>query len=311
VILRSQKSILLVLLIFDLQTSAFAATCSCAGVPLLTFIDISAIEKGDLFISYAAENHQINDLVSGSDDVKDETGRNRDSFSQVLSASYAFTDRWSVSALVSYVEHNREISSSFLGKTTSSGIGDSVVLARYTPMFITPFSRHELSLGLGIRIPTGEDSFVSDNGFTLSEDMQPSTGAVGGIVWTSYSYALNQAATLKLTTSANYTHNEENDRKYAFGNEFNYAFGFSQSLGARFGYSAALRYRTTQADSRFGFTIPNTGGKWLDFAAAVQYSITDRLKLGLSGRIPVARELDGALQFTTSYSYALSLSYGF
>lgn len=296
-------------LLFCVRVPALAATCSCAGVPLLTSIDTSAREKGELFFNYTAEYHQINDLVSGSDDIKDETGRDRNSFSHVLSASYALTDRWSVSVLASYVEHEREIGASFLGKTTTSGIGDSVILTRYTPIFITPFSRHELSLGLGVRIPTGEDDYGS--GIVLSQDMQPSTGAVGEIFWTSYSYAFNQAATLLLNTSANYTYNEENDRKYAFGHEFNLALGVSQNIGTRFAYSAALRYRTTRADRRFGFEIPNTGGEWLDFIPAIQYAITDDLSIGLSGRIPVARDLNGALQFTTSYSYALSVTYGF
>jgi len=300
---------LLALFVFSLQMPVFAATCSCAGVPLLTSIDTSANEKGELFISYTAEDHQISDLVSGSDDVPDETGRDRNSFSQILSASYGLTDHWSVSTLVSYVKHNRKIGSSFLGKTTTSGIGDSVILARYTPMFITPFSRHELSLGLGVRIPTGEDDY--GNGFIVSEDMQPSTGAFGEILWTSYSYAFNQAATVQFNTSANYTYNGENDREYAFGHEFNFAAGLSHSLGSRFGYSAVLRYRTTRSDRRFGFEIPNTGGEWLDFVPAVQYAITDNLSAGLSGRIPVARNLNGVLQFTTSYSYAFSLAYGF
>ena len=298
-----------VLLVFSLPVPSFAATCSCAGVPLLAFIDTSATEKGQLFISYNAEYHQINDLVSGSDDVNDETGRDRNTFSQVLSASYALTDHWAVSALVSYVKHNRTIGSSFLGTTTTSGISDSVILARYTPVFITPFSRHALSLGLGVRIPTGDDD--SGDTFVLSEDMQPSTGAFGEILWASYSYAFNQAATVQLNTSVNYTFNEENDRKYAFGNEFNFSSGISQSIGTKFGYSAALRYRRTQADTRFDFSIPNTGGQWLDFVPAVQYSVTDHLNIGLSGRIPVARKLDGVLQFTTSYSIALAVSYGF
>ncbi len=308
-ILNFFKLTLLPLLLFSLQMPAFAATCSCAGAPLLTSIDTSATEKGQLFISYASEFHQISDLVSGSDNVRDETERDRHSFSQVLSASYALTDRWAVSALVSYVKHSRTIGSSLLGGTSTSGIGDSVVLARYTPLFITPFSRHEISLGLGVRIPTGDDDFGSR--FILSEDMQPSTGAVGKILWTSYSYAFNQAATLQFNASANYTANEENDRKYAFGDEFNFGFGVSQSIGAKFSYSAALRYRTTQADRRFGFTIPNTGGEWLDFVPAVQYAFNDRVKLGLSGRIPLARDLNGVLQFTTSYSYGFSLAYGF
>ncbi|MFC1777121.1 transporter [Pseudomonadota bacterium] len=303
------KYALLAVVIFNMQQPAFAATCSCAGVPLLAVIDTSATEKGQLFLSYSAEYHQINDLVSGSDDVNDETGRDRNTFSQVLSASYALTDHWAVSALVSYVKHKRTIGASFLGTTTTSGISDSVILARYTPFSITPFSRHGASLGLGVRIPTGEDDFGDT--FVLSEDMQPSTGAFGEILWASYSYAFNQAATLQLNTSANYTFNEENDRQYAFGNEFNFASGISHSVGAKFGYSAALRYRTTTADSRFGFSIPNTGGQWLDFVPAVRYSVTDHLSLGLSGRIPVARKLNGVLQFTTSYSVAFSASYGF
>ena len=293
------------------QQPVFAATCGCAGVPLLTSIDTSANEKGQLFISYSAEDHQISDLVSGTNDVPDETGRDRSSLSQVISASYALTDRWSVSALVSYIEHRRTISSSFLGETKTSGFGDSVILARYTPLFITPFSSHELSVGLGARIPTGDDSFDAGNRFVTAEDMQPSTGALGKIIWSSYSYAFNQAATLQLNASANYVANEANDRDYAFGDEFNLALGISQSIGTRFGYSAALRYRTTQADSRFDFDIPNTGGQWLDFVPAIQYSVNDRLNIGLSGRIPVARDLKGTLQFTTSYSMSLSLTYAF
>ena len=263
-----------------LQNPAQAATCSCAGVPLLSYIDTSAIDKGQLFINYTAEDHEISDLVSGTQDVPDETRRERNSFSHVVSASYAFTDHWSISGLVSYVEHFRLINSSFLGETTSSGIGDSVLLARYTPLAITPFSRHQFSVGLGARIPTGDDDAGGD--FVLSEDMQPSIGAYGAIIWTQYSYAFNQAATLLFHTSANYTYNGENDRKYRFGHDF---------------YVSA--------------EIPNTGGEWLDIIPAIQFGITDRFSAALSGRYPLWRDLNGTLQFTTSYSYALSLTYGF
>jgi hypothetical protein len=287
-----------------------AATCSCAGVPLLFSIDTSASEQGQFYLNYSSEVHEINDLVSGSDDVRDETGRERRSISQVISGSYAITDRWSVSGLVSYVEHNRKIGSSFLGASRSSGLGDSVLLVRYTPFFITPFSRQELALGIGVRMPTGEDA--ARQGFiTLSEDMQPSVGAIGEILWSSYSYAFNQAATMQFNASANYTFNRENSRDYVFGDEFNLALGFSQSIGTKFSYSTAMRYRTTRGDQRQGFTIPNTGGKWLDFVPAVAYSVTDNLNVALSGRIPIERELKGALQFTTSYSYSLSFTYGF
>jgi len=309
VICKKCQFALLALVYLYQVAPAVAATCSCAGVPLLASIDTSAREKGDLYISYSAEYHQISDLVSGTDDVPDETGRDRNSFSQVISSSYAFTDHWSASALLSYVEHDRTIGSSFLGKTSTSGISDSVLLARYTPFFVTPFSRHEASLGLGLRIPTGDDNF--GDGIVVSEDMQPSVGALGKIVWASYSYAFNQAATVQFNTSANYTRNEENSRKYQFGHEFNFAAGIGHSISPRLGYSVLLRYRTTEADHRSGVEIPNTGGEWLDFIPSVQWSFTENFSAGLSGRLPVWRDLSGALQFTTSYSYALSLAYGF
>lgn len=300
---------LLLLLVYGLPFPVLAQTCSCAGVPLLASIDTSAKEKGDFFINYIIEYHEINDLVSGSDKVNDVTDRDRSSLSQALSASYAISDHWSISALVSYIRHERKIGTSSFGETTTSGLGDSVILARYSPLFFTPFSRHEVFLGLGLRIPTGEND--AGDSFVASEDMQPGTGALGEIFWASYSYAFNQAATLQLNTSANYTRNQDNDRRYAFGNEFNLAAGLGHSIGTKFSYSVAFRYRSTEADSRFRFEIPNTGGKWLDFIPAVQLSLSDNWKLGLSGRIPVWRKLKGVLQFTTSYSYALSVTYGF
>jgi hypothetical protein len=166
-----------------------------------------------------------------------------------------------------------------------------------------------LSLGLGVRIPTGEDN--SGDGIVLGEDLQPSVGAPATIFWAGYSYAFNQAATVQLNTSINYISNEENDREYAFGDELSISLGVSQNIGTRFGYSAAIRYRTAEAHERFGFPLPNTGGEWVDFVPAVHWKASDRLNLSLFGRLPVSRDLDGALQFTTSYSYGISASYGF
>ncbi len=289
--------------------SSEAATCSCAGAPLLSSLDASSAEKGDLFFSLTSEFHEMSDLVRGTTQIRDETNRSRSSLSQVLSVNYGISRHWSVLGLISYIEHSRTVGLSIVGEQTSSGLGDGVLLFRYTPLFITPFSRHELSLGFGARMPVGKDD-ARGAFFTLSEDMQPSVGSVGTIAWASHSYAFNQASTLTLNTSANYTFNDdENDRSYAFGDEFNIAVGISHSPTTRFGYSAGVRYRNTNPDTRFGGAIPNTGGEWVDFVPGINYSVNENLTLGLSGRIPVYRDLDGALQFTTTYSYALSFTY--
>lgn len=291
-----------------LALPAGAATCSCAGAPLLNAMDTSSTEPGDLFINLTTENHEISDLVQGSDEITDETNRSRASLTQMLSASYGLADRWAVSGLLSYVEHSRSVGSSFIGEQNTSGLGDAVLMLRYSPMLMTPFSRHELALGFGARLPIGKND--AGGRVAFSEDMQPGVGSSATLAWGSYSYAFNQAGTLLLSTSANYTLNEEeNDRNYSFGNETNLALGFSHNVDTRFGYSASLRYRHTEPDERLGFPVPNTGGEWLDFIPAVQYSVTPDWTLSLSGRVPVARQLNGALQFSTSYSYALSITH--
>lgn len=285
-----------------------AATCGCAAVPLLDSIDTSATQAGDFFVNLTTESHEMNDLVVGSKQISDETRRRRSSVSQALSMSYAITDRWAVSGLVSYIEHSRKVGASFFGEQNTSGLSDGVILLRYTPIYQTPFSRHQLSLGLGARLPIGKDD--AGGILTASEDMQPSVGARGTLYWSSYSYGFNQAGTLQFNASAAYTENsEKNDRGYTFADETSFTAGMSQNIGTRFSYSASFRYRNTTADQRNGFDIPNTGGEWLDFVPALQYSLTDKLNFGLSGRVPVARDLNGAIQFTTSYSYALSLTY--
>lgn len=287
---------------------SFSATCGCAGVPLLSAIDTSSTEPGDIFLNISSENHVANDLVSGTKDVSDETNRERSSESTTLSMSYGLTDRWAVSGLLAYIEHGRKVGTSFLPEQNTSGLSDGVILFRYTPLYQTPFSRHEVSLGFGARLPLGKD----DAGGIISaaEDMQPSTGSMGKILWSSYSYAFNQAATVQFSASANYTLNDEdNDRDYAFGDESSLTLGLGQSIGSKFSYSAGLRYRFTEPDERLGFEVPNTGGEWLDFVPALQYSLTDKLNMGVSGRVPIARDLNGTLQFTTSYSYSVSFTY--
>ncbi len=70
-------------------------------------------------------------------------------------------------------------------------------------------------------------------------------------------------------------------------------------------------YRHAQRDKRNSVDIPNTGGQWLDVIPAVQYHVTDSLALKASAKIPVARDLNDSLQFTTKYAIRLSLLYLF
>ena len=65
-------------------TNVIAASCSCAGVPLLSSMDTSSTEPGKFYFNYTAEVHEMSDLVQGSSEINDETGRECSSLSSYL-----------------------------------------------------------------------------------------------------------------------------------------------------------------------------------------------------------------------------------
>jgi len=97
-------------------------------------LNTSTTEQGELFISLASEQHEISDLVRGRNQIADETGRSRSSISHGLAFSYGLSDRWALSGLISYVEHKRNVGVSFFGTQKTSGLGDSIIMLRYTPL---------------------------------------------------------------------------------------------------------------------------------------------------------------------------------
>ena len=283
--------------------TATAATCSCAAVPLLGSMDTGAPAGGSWLLTGGYEFHEIGDLYSGSDEVPDETGRERSSRALVLQASRGFGARFSVTALLSAVEHERRVGGQ---TTTGRGLGDGLVMLKYSPLRITPFQRNGLTLGVGSAIPVGEDD--ASGLVTLAEDLQPSTGAWAPVAWVHAERAWSQPASTRTFASLSYRSNGENDRDYRFGDAWTGSLGTTHRTG-RWGLGFELRYRDAARDERASAAIPNTGGRWLDGVPAIQFQFTDRLAGKVSARVPLWRDVNDALQFTTSYAVSMSLSW--
>ena len=295
------------LLTLLLPVTAQSSTCSCAGVPLLGTMELASPSDGQWFLASTYEYHDVSDLVSGSSDIADLTGRDRTSQAFIIEASRGFGQRWSFSALVSGVEHERTVG----GETDkASGLGDGIVMLKYSPANISLYSRNALSFGIGARVPLGEDS-ADRGGVTLAEDMQPSTGAYGGILWLYAAHSLNESAGARIYGSMTYTQNGENDRSYQFGNQTTATVGASYQTQSPWGFGLDLLYRRAERDERNSVQIPNTGGNWLDVVPSVQYHLTETLALKAAAKLPVSRSLNDQLQFTTKYSFRVSLSYVF
>jgi len=300
------KTIAAATLLFAVADSK-AQTCSCAGVPLLGAMELATPGDGKWFLASTYEYHDASLLVRRSNTVPNSPGRERTSEVLLLETSRRLIGKLSFSALLSTVKHDRKVGGVH---DSASGLGDAIIILKYAPVSITPFSRNAFSVGLGARLPIGQDDVTSDE-VVLAEDLQPSTGANAGIIWLYAARALNEPATARIYANATYTNNGDNVRNYQFGHETTVSFGASYQMQSPWGLNAELLYRQTERDERALSPIPNTGGEWLDFVPAVQYHVNDSLALRVSGKIPVRRNLNDQLQFTTKYSVRLTLSYVF
>ncbi len=286
---------------------AAAQTCSCASVPLLGAMQLASPNNKQWFLATTYEYHDISELVAGTSTIPDETGRDRTSQSFVFEASRGLTEHWSFSTLFSAVGHRRSVNNF---SANASGLGDAIAMIKYSPKNISLYSDTAMYFGLGARLPLGAND-VSRQGITLAEDMQPSTGAFAGIIWAYWARALNESKGARIYVSASHMQNGENDRNYQFGHDSTLTFGGSYQTQTPWGFNLELIYRSAERDQRDSVDIPNTGGEWLDIAPAVQYHINESLAVSAAAKIPVARNLNDVLQFTTKYAFRLSLSYVF
>ncbi len=301
---RIAKPILLSFLVLAAADAA-ATTCSCANVPLLGTMQLATPADGQWFVAGTYEFHDASELVSGSSTVPDATGRDRTSEALVLELGRGFGEKFSLSAMLATVRHDRTVGGL---NDNATGLGDAIVMFKYSPLAISLYSRNALSLGIGAQLPLGKDDAAND-GVVLAEDLQPSTGAYAGMLWVYAARALNESSSARLYANATYTNNGENDRDYRFGHAATVSLGASYQTQTPWGFNVELLYRNADRDQRAGSTIPNTGGEWLDLVPSVQYHVNDAVALRLSGKIPVARDLNDELQFTTRYSVRLTLSW--
>ncbi len=303
--LRQILGIALALAFVPLQSAA--QTCSCAAVPILGSMQLASPLNEQWFLGATYEFHDVSELVAGSSSIPDQTGRDRTSQAFIVELSRGLSEKWSFSALLSAVRHDREVSDI---SASASGLGDAIAMIKYSPKSISLYSNTALSFGLGSRIPVGVDD-ASQNSVILAEDMQPSTGAFGGILWVYWAKALNDSKGARIYASANHTQNGENDRDYSFGQETNVVFGGAYQTQTPWGFNLELLYRNAARDQRDSVDIPNTGGEWLDVIPAVQYHISEKLAIRAAAKIPLKRDLNDQLQFTTKYALRLSMSYVF
>ena len=310
---------LAILFVFWGISALMAQACCSGGVPISSNLGLAAKAGGTLQVQLTYDYNSLRDLLAGSARL-DDRNRIRNTHSSLLEASFDISNSFSVSMLSSFVRQERIIQT-LSGEediTTNQGLGDAIVLFRYTLFTRNTNAPFSLSLGLGPKIPFGRSDHRDKRGIILPADLQPGTGAWDGFGWAYMAYQPKRIPNLTLSSNATYRLTTANPRyngqqSYRFGNEFQIQTGATYRLLLRsllIDPMFILQYRTVGADHINGLRLDNTGGHWVHARGGVNVNVSPQASFRLIGDLPVYRNLVGT-QLSTTYRAAISFYYQF
>jgi hypothetical protein len=215
------------------------------------------------------------------------------------------TNRVQISALVPYHFHNRETAT---GIQNISGIGDLTVLAMYQLYQTHKDSTllvHSLQVGGGMKIPTGK--FDQDNNGSFNPSYQVGTGSWDYLLATEYVIKRKQFG---LNTMLNYVIKSENDKKYRFGNQFNYSGTFfylhendTFSFSPQIGFAGEVYEENYQFDQK----LNNTAGDI--FLGKIGFEMAkNKFSVGANVMLPINQNLNGG-NLEANYRWSLNFNY--
>lgn len=296
----------------------FSQTCCSGGVPLSNNLGLPNEGKGSLALGLNYDYNKLNTLNAGSDKLDDDS-RLRITNSVLLNVGYAFTDRLAIESLFTWVNQIRTISQ-FGNESLSetSGIGDAVFLLKYAIPDILG-SHTVLNFGAGTKVPIGKSDLTTSEGFQLTADLQPGSGAWDVLGWMSVSKGLNfrPAATLwgSLIYRATGKNNSylNNSSVYEFGNVLQSNLGYTDQVllfNIIFNPGLIFKYRKALKDRIDASEIPNTGGEWIFVRPELGVQIGPNVLLTTKIEIPVYSYVDGTqltptLRITAGVSFKL------
>lgn len=187
---------------------------------------------------------------------------------------------------------------SMIHKESSSGIGDTELLARYR------FRKKDREDGscqqallLGIKLPTGAWN-IEENGTRLMDMVQPGTGSTdyrAGLAMT------HRKKNFTLDGDLIYTAKMENQENYKFGDLLSYDMAGLYQIEDIY-LIMELNGRLAAKDEMDGMKNNNTGGHQIFINPGVSYHIRPNVMLMLSTQVPVYTDMNGDAQKTNYHA---------
>jgi hypothetical protein len=252
-----------------------------------------------------------------------------DMFKYTLTAGYGFTPKLKAFVSLPYIRNTMDMTSykgttmGWMDMTMSPvyGLGDATVMGLYR-LYVNREIRPTdvVTLGFGIKTPTGSSTEKKSNGSLIHAHMQPGTGSWDPLFSLLYtrmmdSFLLQADATYQLTTRNNEGY-EFGDSlalnatgKYAVIKEFNVLLGLTL-LNVNRAKDKNGKYYDPTTNASLIDDPANTGGESLWFSPGIQILPIKNGMIDFKYQVPVWEKVNG-VQLVSSYRYLLGISYNF
>jgi len=297
----------MIILVIGLSATAYGQNCCAPSVPPQGVLGETVALPQTLEVGMHYEYLRSNGLYEGSSRIDDPGNTTTEWKRLTLTMSYGITSRFGVATIVPYLwkEKNRDLPEvdRYLENTTE-GFGDVTVLVRYSPIARDFVTYRELSVGLGVKLPTGATD-CRNFGFLLPEELQPGTGSWDFQGSVSFYQGFEP---VDFFVSGTYSVMTEHDG-YEFGNSFSYLATAGIHVHERVDVSAAVSGMVRGKDREDGEAVESTGRHQLWLVPGVQVlAIPEKLRLQAFLELPIYQHFDG-YQVGSDFSLRLTAVY--
>lgn len=249
-----------------------------------------------------------------------------DMIKYTLTAGYGFSPRFKAFVSIPYVRNTMDMTSfnmmmgTWMNMTMEpvSGLGDVTAMGLYrlyTNRDIRPTD--VVTVGLGVKTPTGSFTETNSNGRFIHAHMQPGTGSWDPLFSLIYTKMMNpflvQAdATYQLTT--------RNRRGYEFGDSTAINLSGKYAVIREFNVTAGFTYlnvnKSSDRDGKYTNLASllddqaNTGGQSIWFSPGIQVLPVKDLAFDAKVQLPVWEKVNG-IQLVSRYMVVAGVSYNF
>jgi len=310
----SKLTIPAVLMVLVFTNPVVAQNCCAPAVSQQGVLGETAALPHTLEIGLHYEYFNSEGKYDGPDKTLDPANTCSSLSRMVMTVGYGLAPGFSMTAIVPYTWKKKSLDVQPAGlrlENTTEGIGDISYFVRFSPIKRSFVSFRELSLGFGIKLPTGSTD-RRNFGFLLPEELQPGTGSWDYMLSMSYYHGF---VPVDVILSSTYTLTTEYEG-FAFGNQLSYQLTSNFHVSGRLDVSAAVSGIVRAMDRRDDNEIPSTGRHqvWCTPGLHVQV-IPEIMRLQIFYERPIYQDFNGEqlgsdynIRITTMYTLPLKRS---